>query len=481
MPIGNSNYEILDDDRLLGESVFYRNNQLVTGNGSPVSGGGDAYGSCPIPGIGDAASLGLITALMGSPTLTVTTGPNGAPALKVEWAANATCELSLAPLIGSYYHGDAVALLHGSYTLGNLYYATLYVSQDNGSYANGALNQVQYALAAPIDGNIEQGGANTYWFRKSANTPIGTPTYPMLVGATKLRLVSSVNGPGVVYLYGVSFCAPKPKSRICVIWDDGYDSFFKLGYDSFASRGIRQTLSVIGSAQDYGGTYSYTRQLRAMVDAGDALVAHGPWPAQGAGNLWSAYGGTGASDAVANAVADMMQNRQWLADRGLLVPGAEKCYVWPQGAYQRAANDTALLDAAIAAGFTLARSVGSVTAAGPYSNAGLRFDALSKYNRMALPIIGHLWAGTTAAEATNISNIVAAINGMATARGDACLMLHRVVSTATSDGTIGAAGQISIRKSDLETIAAAIKTQIDAGLMESVTMPQIATGTWWAQ
>lgn len=38
MPIGNSNYEILDDDRLLGESVFYRDNQLVTGNGSLVSG-----------------------------------------------------------------------------------------------------------------------------------------------------------------------------------------------------------------------------------------------------------------------------------------------------------------------------------------------------------------------------------------------------------------------------------------------------------
>ena len=41
MPIGNSNYEILDDDRLRGESVFYRDNQLVTGNGSPVSGAGN--------------------------------------------------------------------------------------------------------------------------------------------------------------------------------------------------------------------------------------------------------------------------------------------------------------------------------------------------------------------------------------------------------------------------------------------------------
>ena len=44
MPIGNSNYEILDDDRLLGESVFYRDNQLVTGNGSPVSGAGNGNG-----------------------------------------------------------------------------------------------------------------------------------------------------------------------------------------------------------------------------------------------------------------------------------------------------------------------------------------------------------------------------------------------------------------------------------------------------
>lgn len=447
-----------------------------------VSKAGITYGPAPIPSIGGAdASLSQITALSGSPTLTLTTGPNGKPALQVDWAANTSCELSLVPLIGSYYHGDAVLLMHGSYTQGNLNYATLYVSQDDASYTNWVNNLLQYAFVAPLDSFLEQGGANSYWFRKSSNTPAGAPVYPMLVGATKLLLNASALGAGRVYLYGVSFAAPQPKSRICVTWDDGYDSMFKLGYESFAARGIKTTLGVIGSAQDFGGTYSYTRQLRAFVDAGNACVAHGPWPAQGAGNLWSAYGGTGAADAVAKALADMQQNRDWLSANGLLVPGAEKCYVWPQGNYQRSVNDTALLDAALAAGFTTARGVGNLAGASPYSNAGRRFDAQSKYGRMNLPIIGHLWAGTTAAESTNITAVTNAISGLATARGDAFLMLHRVLASNASDGTMGASGNITIRKSDLETIAAAIKTQIDAGTMTSATMPELSMPTWWAQ
>ena len=43
MPIGNTNYEILDDDRLVGDAVFYKDGQLQTGNGSPVSGAADPY------------------------------------------------------------------------------------------------------------------------------------------------------------------------------------------------------------------------------------------------------------------------------------------------------------------------------------------------------------------------------------------------------------------------------------------------------
>ena len=434
----------------------------------------------PIPGISES-TLGQITAIAGSPTLTLTTGPNGKQALKVEWAQNSLCELSLVPLISSYFHGDAVVLLDSSYTRGNLAFASIYASQDDATYAIGIVQALSYGYPTPQDSAFEQGGAVSYWFRKSAHSNFGVPTYPFLVGATKLRLSSNNNGAGLAYIYGVAFTAPKVKSRICVMWDDGYDSMFKLGQDSFASRNIKQTMGIIGSAQDYGGSYSYWRQQRAFVDGGNAIVAHGPWPNQGIGNLWSAYNGTGDVNAVVNALADMQRNRDSINAQGLLLPGAEKCYVWPQGTFQRFANDTALLDAALAAGFTTARGVSNLAGASIYSNSGVRFDALSKYGRMALPIFGHLWAGTTAAETTNITAITTAISGLAAAKGDACLMLHRVLPSNTNDAGMGAAGNITIRKADLETIAAAIKTQIDAGTMEAVTMPEISLPTWWAQ
>lgn len=57
----------------------------------------------------------------------------------------------------------------------------------------------------------------------------------------------------------------------------------------------------------------------------------------------------------------------------------------------------------------------------------------------------------------------------------------RVMPSNTNDAGMGAASNITIRKSDLETIAAAIQTQVNAGTMTSVTMPEFATTTWWAQ
>jgi len=256
---------------------------------------------------------------------------------------------------------------------------------------------------------------------------------------------------------------------------------FRLGYESFASRGIKQTLSIIGSVQGTGGSYSNVSQLRNFINGGNALVTHGPWPSDATSqnsNIVDLYAST--SDPIGNAINDAKAARQWISDQGLAVTGYDRCYVWPQGKFQASSGDTRYLDAMIAAGFTTGRGTTNIVAGA--QPAGYNFDALSKYNRMALPIIGHTWAGTTAAEATNIGNITTAISAMATNRTDAFLMLHRVVKTSTSDGTMGAAGGISIRQGDLETIAAAIKTQIDAGTMDAVTMPELAMSSgWWQQ
>ena len=98
--------------------------------------------------------------------------------------------------------------------------------------------------------------------------------------------------------------------------------------------------------------------------------------------------------------------------------------------------------------------------------------------RLAVPIIGHTWGGSTANETTNISGITTAISALSTDMTDAFLMLHRVQPTTTADGSMSSIG---IRKGDLETIAAAIKTGIDAGTLEAVTMPELAIsgGGFW--
>jgi hypothetical protein len=434
---------------------------------------GKAGRKSPPPTLGDAAiSLADVTSLTGTATATLATGPNGKPAIKIVTGVGLSAEVRFNRLLGGTFYGDAHLCFHGSRTQGNLQYATFYVSQDDGAFTNGVSYTLQYDYSAPLNSFREQGGANTYYFGKGGFSNIGSPTYPMTIGDAKIRINPQPATSATVYIYAVGVSAPAPKGRICVIWDDGYDSMFQGGFPAFQSRGIPQTVAVIGSVQDTGSGYSYLAQLQAFVDSGNAVVAHGPWPNSGTGNLFSAY--PGSSNPVGDAVADMERNRDYLNSKGLLVPNADKCYIWPQGQFQQSVNDTTLLDAAYAAGFTTARGTT------PFLG-GVNFDSLSKYNKMVLPILGHTWSGSTAAEVTNISNITTAISGLSTSRSDSCLMLHRALKTATNDAGMGSAGNITIRNGDLETIAAQIKSGIDAGTLEAVTLPQLASSTWWQQ
>lgn len=423
---------------------------------------GQGLGRAPIIGVGGSGLVaGDVAIVTGSPTVTIEPGPTGQMAIKVVTGVGTNAEIKFPGLIGAMAGGDAFLTVDGSYSTSNVDNITCYVSQDATGYAKGWANTIQYGFTAPVNNPKEQGSANSYFFKRANNSNFGSPTYPAYVADMKLRITPRAALAATVYIYAFGFADRFPKGRICVVWDDGYDSMFKLGYDSFASRGIKQTLSVIGSSQGTAGA-SNINQLRSFIGAGNALVTHGPWPNAGAGNLLTAY--PGSTNPVSDAVADMVQNRNYLADNGLLVPGADVCYVWPQGVFQQAGGDLAILDAAIAAGFTFGRSAST-------SAYAWRADALPKYNRLATPIIGHTWAGTTATEATNITAIGTSISGLSTDRSDAMLMLHRVQPTTTADGSMSSIG---IRHGDLETIAAAIKTGIDAGTLESVTMADLA-------
>ena len=457
-----------------GGSAAYATDSAGNVTGLVGPGGVDAMGGyirgnrSPIPGVGGASlSLADVSIISGAPTITLETGPNGMPAIKIVTSVGVNAEIRFASMVGAYSGGDAYLSMSGSYSQTNVDTVASYVSQDAAGYAKGWYN-VQYGVASPNGSSKEQGGAVTYFFKKSSNSNFGAPTYPAYVADHKLRITPRAATSATVWIYAYGFSAPRTKGRICVTWDDGYDSMFKLGYDSFASRNIKQTLAVIGSVQGTGGGYSNIDQLSAFVNAGNALVAHGPWPNSGAGNLLTAY--PGSTNPVGDAIADMKLNLNYLRTNRLIVPGADKCYVWPQGLFQQSVNDTAILDAAIAAGFSLGRGVST--------SHVVNVDAASKYGRMALPIIGHTWGGTTAAEATNITAITTAITALTTDKSDGFLMLHRVQPTTTADGSMSSIG---IRHGDLETIAAAIKTAVDAGTLETVTMAELAmadSGYW---
>ena len=430
---------------------------------------------------GPSLSLADITVVGGSPTVSVTTGPNGQPALKLVTGVGVAAEFSVNALVGKAFYGDAFVVAHGDRSSGFDYFTWYVGDGTSGGYGNGWTGLLQYGLTNPSSSTFEQGGANTYHFRKAALSQINVgPGYPMPIAAQKLRVTPLAGQSATVFIYAIGIAAPARKGRICVSTDDGYESYFGLLHECFGSRGIRTTAAIIGSVQGTGNGYSNINQLRAYVDAGNAVVAHGPWPSDAASqvsNIVDLY--ASAKDPVGSAVADASAARQWILDQGLATRYFDRCYVWPQGKFQAYSGDLRYLDAMMAAGFTCCRNVGNVV--GSAQPASFNFDALSKYNRMALPIIGHTWAGTTALEATNITNITNAIAALAANRTDAFLMLHRGMPSNTNDAGMGAAGNITLRQSDCETIAAAIKTQIDAGTLEDVTMPELAASTWWRQ
>lgn len=387
--------------------------------------------------------------------------------------AGGDAELRFDSLTGMVSGGDAYLLIDGSYTRGNMLAAVSYVSQDAAGYGKGWSNTIGYGYPNPLNNPYEQGGINTYWFKRASNTQLGSaPSYPAYVGEQKLRL-SAVPGQLLdvkIYAYGLS--GRIGKGRSCTVFDDGYFSSLALGFDSFASRGLPLTMAVIGSTVDTPG-YVTTEMLKAFVAAGNCCVAHGPWPNSGQNNLFTAY--PGSANPIADAIGDMERNRDFLAKNGLLVEGADRCYVWPQGVWQQVANNTALLDAALAKGFTFGRSA--------TPTGYLNVDSLSRYNRLCNPIIGHTWSGTTVNEngadgtsntAGNIFNIKTKMAEVAVARGDYFMMLHRVYPTSTVDGVMGGPGSITIRYSDLELLAAAQAAQVTAGDMIAVTMAQMA-------
>lgn len=253
------------------------------------------------------------------------------------------------------------------------------------------------------------------------------------------------------------------KGTICVVTDDGYDSVYNLAAPMFESYGIPITVAVIPTKVGAAG-YMTLAQLQDLVARGHSCVAHGPL-----------LNNTNLMDApyvsTADRLADIASSVAYCKQNGLLTADGEKCYVWPQGRYATDAGESDLLHGFVDAGYKHARSIGNIN--GTY--VGIHGSALSPRAglRQLWPIVGHTYAGASntaddATETTNINGIVTQIQNLATYGLNGHLMLHKFVARGAA-----AAGGIEIEMDRCATLAAAIKTQMDAGKLVPVTMDQM--------
>lgn len=437
---------------------------------SPVLGAWRRAERQPVPMLSDSGlTVGGVTLIAGTPSLSVVTMPNGRTALRVACNTGENTEMQFTGLAGALFSGEMFVQAEGCTYSNGVSQSLMYASPD----ANRATNFVGAGWSgwsAPLNTPLEPcQGVLTERLAKADWGVTGSITYPFQTNYVAFRIIPRAGYAPVVYIYGIGFSHQPAAGRICVTVDDGYESWFKLGQPIMQARKIPVTMGVIPANMDKGAENARWAHLRALVNAGGAVVAHGPNVEGGAGSLFTAFSDT------ASRVADMVAATQQIAAQGLATPGYDLCYVWPQGAWQSAGADSALLDAALAAGYTTGRG------ATAYTSGGWSADSLSKYQHLTMPTIGHGWAGTTAAEATNISGIVTAINNAAAQGSDVILMLHRVQPTATADGAMSSIG---IRVSDLTTIADAIVAKVTAGTLTAARLTDLAVGrvgNFWQQ
>lgn len=477
--IGNKYYTSIES--LIGfQSALSENYNGYFGADNPV------IKNAPMQLFGDVIAATTDYTITGG-TASVVTDSRGINCLEVTTNVGASAFITLPKLAASLFDGNAYftvdATRSNSSGVLNTNGVILQIGNDT-SYTS-SLSVNYQPTTSPYLHTVEATGPYNFTIDRSRWTTAGgyvgtPPVYPFIPGAARMQINPFASLSAVCRIYSVGFDGKRPKGRVFITCDDGYDSWFSLGLPVFNSRQIPVTHSIISSVQNNNiSGSSFLRQLKSAYNAGNSIVAHGPTFGGGVGNLYTAYGytvpGAPSVAAVASAISDMNQARDFIYKNGILAKDADKVYVWPQGQYQQQTGDSTLLDAAIANGFYVGRC------ATPNLSLRSNFDALSKHQRLAIPIAGHLWAGTTAAEATNISNIVTFINLCATNGMDLILMFHRVVPDTTSDASMGAAGGISIRVGDLTTIANAIQSNIAAGTQEAKLMNDMASpSSSWA-
>lgn len=235
------------------------------------------------------------------------------------------------------------------------------------------------------------------------------------------------------------------KSWLSITVDDGWETAYTLGAPAFERFGLRASFAIIA---DLIGTPGYMTlaQLLDLQDRGHEMNVHGPIGGTGSLNNYVA-----SPNRRAEVEADVAFHRNFLVRNGLNKRGSANCYICPQGFDRFAVGNEDIRDALQAQGFVGARR----SAFGRQTKRNLRGG-----NQWTFQTIGHEWTSDPA-EAANITTIVSRINGAATEKHDAVLMLHKFVTGAAASAT-------EINMTNLETLLQAIADNRAAGTQENV-------------
>ena len=271
----------------------------------------------------------------------------------------------------------------------------------------------------------------------------------------KIRFSMAADATVTVHLRSVGVSA-RSRSRIAIVADDGYDSFFDVGVPILREYNLLSSSAIIRTAVGLAGQATLEKLAR-YVAAGNECVPHGPGVGAGSGNLFTAW------TTNAERLADVISTSTYLLANGLTSEAGAKCYIWPQGVFCESTSDLSLVKAMIAAGYTLGRGV---TFNNFYEH---RANAISANNpgRLLLNIVGHSWA-SAGTEAANIATIIGKIQAAAANGLDCVLMLHKVV------GVDAAAASIEISSNRLRELAVAIADLVAAGSQTNVLFSSLA-------
>lgn len=290
----------------------------------------------------------------------------------------------------------------------------------------------------------------------------GTPAFGSTNFAkARLRLDYTAGMAPVFDVFAITDEGGIYPAPIVISPDDGLASQYTLLLPMLEKYGLKASFGIIGDLLNTGG-YMTDAQVQDLFARGHEMNPHGP--VGGTGSLLNYNSIPDLTARAAARTADIQTHIRKLQGLGVIANNSERIYIWPQGADQEAAGDDTIRQAAAAAGIRGAR--GTIPTRddhfGPFGPT---------YLAQYLSVVGHSWAnksdgsqGVDSDEAANIAAIQQRIVDNVAARRPSVLMLHEIVSAATTPTVT-----TQIRQNNVEAIFQTIAAQIKTGNAVNMT------------